>query len=121
MSQEGMNSPVDVFDLTRRMTFNLGTALEYIVCAGFPDVPTEIVDLEKAVFYIQDEIKRVPDHKAMIFWPGHLPAILAGKMRLNRGSAVKAVCLGDTKSLKDALGYLGMEIEELRNKDLGKS
>lgn len=91
------------------MTFNLGSAVMFI--AG-----GRIEDLEEAIYYIQDEIKRVPDNDELNFSYGKLPLDLASTMSKNRGSAVKAVCLGDTKSLKEALGYLGMEIEELKHK-----
>lgn len=41
------------------MNFNRGNAVKYIARAGLKDPNKEIEDLEKAAFYIQDEIKRL--------------------------------------------------------------
>lgn len=45
------------------MNFNLGNAMKYIWRAGLKN--SAIQDLEKAVFYIQDEIKRRKDGGAV--------------------------------------------------------
>lgn len=52
---------VEVIQLTRQMNFNRGNAVKYIARAGLKDPSKEIEDLEKAAFYIQDEIKRLKD------------------------------------------------------------
>jgi hypothetical protein len=41
------------------MNFNLGNAMKYIWRAGIKDEAKHIEDLKKAVFYINDEIKRL--------------------------------------------------------------
>jgi len=48
---------VEVIQLTRHMSFNRGNAVKYTARAGLKDKNTEIQDLEKAVWYLQDEIK----------------------------------------------------------------
>ena len=50
-------SGVECLQITRHMNFNLGNALKYIWRAGLKGDAVE--DLKKAVFYLQDEIKRI--------------------------------------------------------------
>ena len=44
-----------------KLNFNRGNAIKYIARAGKKNPDKEIEDLEKAVFYLQDEIKRLRD------------------------------------------------------------
>lgn len=48
-------SGIECIEITRHMSFNLGNALKYIWRA---DHKNGIEDLQKAVWYIQDEIER---------------------------------------------------------------
>ena len=54
---------VEVIDITRHMDFDLGNAIKYILRnghkseEGMSDKEKAIEDLEKAIFYIKDEIK----------------------------------------------------------------
>jgi hypothetical protein len=41
------------------MNFNLGNAIKYIWRAGLKNEGKHIEDLKKAIFYINDEIKRI--------------------------------------------------------------
>lgn len=50
-------SGVECIQITRHMTFNIGNAIKYLWRAGMKD--SEIQDLEKAVWYIKDEIQRL--------------------------------------------------------------
>ena len=50
-------SGVECIQITRHMNFNLGNALKYIWRAGLKGDAIE--DLEKARFYINDEIQRL--------------------------------------------------------------
>jgi len=50
-------SGIECLTITRHMNFNLGNALKYIWRAGSKG--NEIEDLEKAAFYIADEIARL--------------------------------------------------------------
>jgi len=50
-------SGVECIQVTRHMNFNRGNAMKYIWRAGEKDKDKEIQDLEKAVWYLQDEIK----------------------------------------------------------------
>ncbi len=49
-------SGIECLDVTRHMNFNLGNAVKYIWRCGLKGDAIE--DLEKAVFYLNDEIKR---------------------------------------------------------------
>lgn len=51
-------SGVECLTVVRHMGFNLGNAVKYIWRAGLKS-PDPVQDLEKAVFYLQDEIKRL--------------------------------------------------------------
>jgi|TARA_B110000977_G_C10747088_1_gene365290 hypothetical protein len=50
-------SGVEAIEITRHMNFNLGNAMKYIWRADLKGNATQ--DLEKALFYIQDEISRL--------------------------------------------------------------
>jgi hypothetical protein len=52
-------SGIEALQVTRHMNFNLGNAMKYIWRAGIKSEDKHIEDLEKAIFYIQDEIKRL--------------------------------------------------------------
>lgn len=57
-------SGVECIQITRHRNFNVGNAIKYLWRAGLKEdasldnLEKEIQDLEKAAFYIQDEIKR---------------------------------------------------------------
>jgi hypothetical protein len=50
-------SGIECIEITRHMNFNLGNAIKYIWRAGEKGDP--LVDLEKAKWYINDEIERL--------------------------------------------------------------
>ena len=50
-------SGIEAIQVTRHMNFNLGNATKYIWRAGLKG--EGIQDLKKAVFYLNDEIKRL--------------------------------------------------------------
>jgi len=50
-------SGVEAIDITRHMNFNLGNAVKYIWRAGLKG--DSIEDLQKACFYISDELERL--------------------------------------------------------------
>lgn len=52
-------SGVECIEITRHMNFNLGNVYKYVWRAGLKDKTKTIEDLRKAVFYIQDEIRRL--------------------------------------------------------------
>jgi len=54
-------SGVETIQVTRHMNFNLGNAMKYIWRAGIKDPDKTIQDLEKAIFYIRDEISRIKE------------------------------------------------------------
>lgn len=68
--QEHVNHPahyqfkgVEVIDLVEQMSFNLGNAVKYITRAGVKDPDKVNEDLEKAVWYIQREARRLENDK----------------------------------------------------------
>lgn len=52
-------SGVECIAVTRHMSFNLGSAVKYLWRAGLKDGNPTVQDLEKAVWYIRDEIGRL--------------------------------------------------------------
>lgn len=57
-------SGVECIEVTRHRNYNVGNAIKYLWRAGLKDADTDTQDLEKAVWYIQDEIKRIKgEHK----------------------------------------------------------
>lgn len=50
-------SGIEAIEVTRHMTFNLGNAVKYIWRAGLKE--NEVEDLQKAMFYLADEIRRL--------------------------------------------------------------
>ena len=56
---------IEAIDITRHMNFNLGCALKYILRAGHKEEEgmsikdIQIEDLEKAIWYLTDEINRI--------------------------------------------------------------
>ena len=55
-------SGVEAIQVTRHMNFNLGNAMKYIWRAGLKS--DAVQDLEKAVFYLNDEIARIKENNA---------------------------------------------------------
>ena len=52
-------SGVECIQVTRHRNFNIGNAIKYLWRAGLKDDTKTIQDLEKAIFYINDEIARL--------------------------------------------------------------
>ncbi len=52
-------SGVECIQITRHRNFNVGNAFKYLWRAGLKNEETQIEDLKKAIFYIQDEINRL--------------------------------------------------------------
>ena len=58
---------IEVIDITRHMNFCRGNALKYILRAGhkkdasLTDTEKQIEDLNKAIWYLKDEIKRITE------------------------------------------------------------
>lgn len=58
-------SGVECIQVTRHMNFNIGNAVKYLWRHKDKNVnvETQIEDLEKAVWYINDEIQKLRNHK----------------------------------------------------------
>lgn len=60
---------IEVIDITRHMNFNLGNVIKYVLRSGhkseegMSDKQKRIEDLEKAIFYLNDEINRLENDK----------------------------------------------------------
>ena len=52
-------SGIECIDISENWSFCLGSALKYIWRSGKKDAEAEIQNLEKAIWYINDEIKRL--------------------------------------------------------------
>lgn len=52
-------SGVECIQITRHRNFNIGNAIKYLWRAGLKESNSDIQDLEKAIWYINDEIKRL--------------------------------------------------------------
>lgn len=50
---------IECIDVVRHFNFDRGNAIKYIWRAGEKDRATEIEDLQKAIWYLTDEIKRL--------------------------------------------------------------
>jgi hypothetical protein len=74
MSKDMVNNPphytsdpsgIECIEVTRHRNFNIGNALKYLWRAGLKEdasisaIQKQVEDLEKAIFYIKDEIKRI--------------------------------------------------------------
>lgn len=53
-------SGIECITIVRHMTFNLGNVVKYVWRAGLK-TSDSIQDLKKALFYLQDEIKRLEE------------------------------------------------------------
>lgn len=62
-------SGIECIEVTRHHNFNIGNAIKYLWRQGLKDQAPAAQDLKKAVWYIQDEIKRLenPDTQALQF------------------------------------------------------
>lgn len=52
-------SGIECIEITRHRNFNIGNAIKYLWRAGLKDGNSDIQDLKKAMWYINDEIKRL--------------------------------------------------------------
>ncbi len=52
-------SGIECIQITRHRNFNVGNAFKYLWRAGIKDDQRQIEDLQKAIFYINDEINRL--------------------------------------------------------------
>lgn len=70
-SQDKVNPPhyknhpsgVECITITRHMNFNLGNATKYIWRAGLKEGESGLDDLEKAIWYLKDEVERIRSKK----------------------------------------------------------
>lgn len=56
-------SGIECIQIVRHRNFNIGNAIKYLWRAGLKDGNSDIQDLRKAVWYIQDEIERLQTQK----------------------------------------------------------
>lgn len=52
-------SGIECIEVTRHRNFNIGNAMKYLWRNGLKDADAQVEDLRKAVWYIEDEIKRL--------------------------------------------------------------
>ena len=56
-------SGVETIEIVRHHSFNIGNVIKYVWRAGLKDEDTELEDLKKALWYLQDEIKTIEKQK----------------------------------------------------------
>ncbi len=70
MSEDLINSPkhykshpsgIECIEVTRHMNFNIGSAIKYLWRNGLKDGNPAKQDLEKAIWYIKDEIRMIEE------------------------------------------------------------
>ena len=54
-------SGIECIEITRHMNFNLGNAMKYIWRNGLKPGVDPKDDLRKAIWYLQDELRRIED------------------------------------------------------------
>lgn len=59
-------SGIECITITRHRNFNIGNAIKYLWRAGLKSSDTTIQDLKKAIWYIQDEIKRLENFSQIV-------------------------------------------------------
>ena len=60
-------SGVECIQITRHRNFNIGNAIKYLWRAGLKDETAHVQDLQKAIWYINDEIDRLQDeHRSRV-------------------------------------------------------
>ena len=94
-------SGVEAIQVTRHMNFNLGNAMKYIWRAGLKD--DAIQDLEKAVFYLNDEIARLGGTPAR--QERERAIRLAREVTMSRDHGL----VGDYLYLEDFISYMNDE------------
>jgi len=60
-------SGIECLAIVRHRNFNIGNAIKYLWRAGLKDKDTQVEDLQKAMFYISDEIVRLLDPKVKAY------------------------------------------------------
>lgn len=72
MVEEQVNNPkhynshpsgVECIEITRHMNFNLGNAVKYLWRSGLKNGQPTLQDLQKAAWYINDEIERLKNEQ----------------------------------------------------------
>lgn len=56
-------SGIECIEVVRHHNFNIGNALKYLWRAGLKDGNSTVQELEKAIWYIKDEIGRLNNDK----------------------------------------------------------
>ena len=56
-------SGIECIQITRHRNFNIGNAIKYLWRAGLKNADTHTEDLEKARWYITDEINRIKENR----------------------------------------------------------
>lgn len=59
-------SGIEAIEIVRHENFNRGNAIKYILRAGRKPGESELDDLKKAIWYLEDEVKRIKKEKGMI-------------------------------------------------------
>lgn len=99
-------SGIEAIEVTRHMNFNLGNAMKYIWRAGRKD--PAILDLQKALFYIADEIRRIEGIPHMI----ERDRVLSFIEELTQEAEPGMVA--DYLFTKDLIDYINADLEAIK-------
>lgn len=84
---------VEVIQITRHLDFDSGNAVKYICRAGFKDGQDELVDLEKALWYLNDRIADVKRRREAD--PPVLPPVASQSPDFGDGVYVCTTCAAE--------------------------
>ena len=104
---------VEVIQLTEQMNFNRGNAVKYIARAGLKSYDTEILDLKKALWYIQREINRM---EAKLRTEGENEVLDALRRKLMAPLDERDLLEAEILDLKKVLWYIQREINRMEAK-----
>jgi len=56
-------SGIECIEITRHMNFNCGNAVKYLWRSGLKESNPSIQEIEKAIWYLKDEVKRLKNEQ----------------------------------------------------------
>lgn len=110
-------SGVECLAIVRHRNFNVGNAMKYLWRAGLKDRNAVVEDLKKAIFCIEDEIKRIGEEAAKATYAGCQPkgeewgasAVLRGEATATVDSAVPGMVEKAVESINKTINEMVAE------------
>lgn len=102
-------SAVECIEITRHLSFNRGNAFKYLFRRNDKGSPMQ--DLQKALWYIRDEIRHYPGHRQMpIEVIGLLAQIRNYEPEVWVARCFLAIALGDREQLRKAASIIQKQV-----------